>query len=270
MNLIEEEEASLEVKATYLEIKDTLGVFDVGVLFKALALQPDLLKVIWQALKPNAASFALAKDAELLKQEALEGTGKIYHPYDYWPQIIDSQIPRSLVVEVDNQLTFYLYLTSRLLLLNTVLEKMSDGEAVGAMGLETEEFTKESPYREALVYLVSPNQSKRITEVFEDIKTTLIIPVIDDPYRALANWFEYLVVAWGDLRPFTETGDYRKEEERIFFLASSLAKELPFEVKVSKKRLVEAGEIIKPLRRVFLTSLLNVSAFKVALDRAVI
>jgi hypothetical protein len=272
LKLIEEKDASEEIKKIYLEIKEALGAFDVGVLFKSLASRPKSFRLIWEHIKTNVESEGFAKDSQLIKQEGIEGMAKIYRPYDYFPSIVEEKplILRADLDDIDEILNFYLYLTPKLLLINTALERLLEGESVGGRETDKELLEEKSPYREEFIRLVPPESTKPVAETYEDIQTSLALPMVDDPYRALANWPDYLIVAWSDLRPFTETGEYRKEKERVYLLTSNLARSLPYRVGLSKEDLEEAEKTVKELQPVFLTSLLNLSAFKVALDRAVV
>ena len=49
--------------------------------------------------------------------------------------------------------------------------------------------------------------------VFDDVKAVLGLPFLNTDYRALARWPSYFALAWADLRPRLQRGEYETLEQ---------------------------------------------------------
>jgi hypothetical protein len=63
--------------------------------------------------------------------------------------------------------------------------------------------------------------------VFDDVKTALGLPFLNTDYRALARWPSYFALAWADLRPRLQRGEYETLVAEIHEAAVSTVRSLP-------------------------------------------
>jgi hypothetical protein len=91
--------------------------------------------------------------------------------------------------------------------------------------------------------------------VFDDVKTALGLPFLNTDYRALARWPSYFALAWADLRPSLQRGEYETLVTEIHEAAVSTVQSLPNygnlrgeALRVTARSSASEGEVLSVVR----------------------
>jgi hypothetical protein len=87
-----------------------------------------------------------------------------------------------------------------------------------------------------------PHDDERVQATYDDIQRTMSLSAVFGEYRTLALWPEYLVSSWQRLKPMLRLSVYREAAEELRQLSVHLARELPFPIRVTLRRIEAAGE----------------------------
>jgi len=85
-----------------------------------------------------------------------------------------------------------------------------------------------APPAQGTLTLMEPHHADAPTQqVYEDIKSTLGLPIVNTDYRALARWPSYFAEAWGAIKPVLQSPDYEAQVVFVHELCLELAATLP-------------------------------------------
>jgi hypothetical protein len=91
--------------------------------------------------------------------------------------------------------------------------------------------------------------------VFDDVKTAPDLPFLNTDYRALARWPSYFALAWADLRPRLQRGEYETLVAEIHETAVSTVRSLPNygnlrgeALRVTARSSASEGEVLSVVR----------------------
>jgi hypothetical protein len=91
--------------------------------------------------------------------------------------------------------------------------------------------------------------------VFDDVKTALGLPFLNTDYRALARWPSYFALAWADLRPRLQRGEYETLVAEIHEAAVLAVRSLPNygnlrgeALRVTARSSASEGEVLSVVR----------------------
>lgn len=211
------DEAGDDVKPTYEEIRRTLRVPIVNMIFRTLANYPEYLNAAWKQIRPVARTREFEHAADEIREQGLLTNA---------PDRLDLDLASLHDVErlrAFNETIFYVL--PKLLLVTTAwadaLEREEDGArpelAAGAHGGEP---TRSIPLGvadgTATVKLTDPSgTTKRVSEIFGSIKQQHGMPVVSSYYRGLANWPDFLDAAWSAIREHVGSAAYLARRQRL-------------------------------------------------------
>jgi hypothetical protein len=119
----------------------------------------------------------------------------------------------------------------------------------------------------------APSPTKKI---FEEIKRTLNVPVVNTDYRALARWPDFLRDYWALLKAMAQSPLYKEHCQAIRLSAVALVQEFPQPFELTVAQLQDAGlsdadvEAAVRITEVFVRILgglvLNVAVAKIGLE----
>jgi len=234
--LAEVSEASAEgtIKTIYGDIKDTFRVPIVNLVFRVLATHPDYLQVAWRNLKPNAQTVFFERCADALRAAAVEGVSGLGQP----PRPPDSG-------EAASVLRVFHYVNPKLLLAVGALRSATYGLQPMLAELPRDakrQIARGVPEGMPPIEMIEPDEAEeRVRSVFDDIKATLGLSVVNSDYRALARWPDYLVSAWGALKPVATGAEYRRIQRDLRRRTEEAITTLPFRMDLYPHALRHCG-----------------------------
>lgn len=222
---IPESDAPPPIKAIYDDIKATLRVPLVNLVFRVLAANPDFLEIAWQQLRPNARTVFFERRADDIRLAAVTGMLAMGRP------------PACEDPEIRDVLKVFHYVNPKLLLAVAALRSATVGQLPRLEQLSRDEKRQIVPGIPSGVPEIdlSPGQSEpeAVETIFSEIKSTYRIPVVNSDYRALARWPEYFGEGWSALRAAAQDGAYRRLERSLRGMAAEAVLVMPFRVEIN-------------------------------------
>jgi Halocarboxylic acid dehydrogenase DehI len=220
-----EEEAEGAIKAVYGDIKATLRVPLVSLVFRLLAAYPDYLQLAWRQIKPNAQTLFFERQADSLRRRAVDVVATLGRA----PAPADS-------TTADVLKTFH-YVLPKLLLVITALRASGRGQYPNLEELALEakrQIASGVPPDMPTFGLIDPETAdEKVRFVFDDVRETLGVSTINSDIRALANWPDYLEAAWQSLKPILGTDQYVGADRELRAMANETVVMLPFRVEIN-------------------------------------
>ncbi|HEY3129166.1 MAG TPA: halocarboxylic acid dehydrogenase DehI family protein [Acidobacteriota bacterium] len=273
---ITEQQASGDVAKLYLDIKRTLRVSVVNLLYRIWAAQ-GMLPLLWTAARPNLQTIDFENKADSLRTEAVE---KI--EYDVEVPAHKSRMPLMNLSagELENirgELDVFHYVNSKLLLHCALLK-----QALGFLGyrgtgrpLGQIESGIPSEMPREIVLLDPQSADPDLRSLFAEIGERLKLRAVNSDYRALAKWPAYLRLAWMDLRQYHDAPYYEAHIKNLRNYAMELVRGLPYSTVITSEEAKQAGtdrgtltKRVDPFFELLPGLILNISFLKIALDGA--
>lgn len=273
-----EERAPADIRAIYEEIKDRLGIPWLPAIFQAYAMYPPLLRLAWAELKPSVVTLDFRGDAREIRALAERSMAAIYRPaYDR------AQLER-WQGDVHAILTLcetFNYGNPKLLICARAVSRGMEGRRTSVERDEPDlrpdrPPPEEDKIRHRRIEMVDAvNPPAAVARIFDDIKQTLGLPLVNSDYRGLARWPEYFHHAWEDLRPTIQSEAYGRARQQVANAGDAAAEQLEEPVTLTPDILrrdgVPAGEMDNLVRLVRLFAdllpglILNVEGFRLPL-----
>ena len=243
---ITEHAADGQVERIYHEIRQTLRVTGVNLVFRSWARHEAFFEVMWEDVRQSAETLVFEECADHLRADAVRAANAL-GGLCVLPAV---QLGESQLFQLRAALDLYHYINPKLLLLVSAVRMALDGEPVGERPcpspLDQQEAPKASearislgaPPRMAAMEMVSEKpDDEALTALFDDIKKTLSLPAINSDYRTLALWPDYLTSAWKQLKPVVQSDRFQRASEVLRQASHALAKTLPHPIYLGRERL---------------------------------
>jgi hypothetical protein len=271
--MVSEAQAQGRTREIYAEIREALGLAHVNLLFQAYGGYPEFLDVFWRTFKPIIASGQFFEVGERLRAYAYTDMHNYFEVPDLCLEMTGLKFSEGAREELTEVTDMFLYTDPLMLLITVTLIQALEGPvgaAVEAKRAEHPVFTR----RPVMVdEEAAPNIIKQI---YEDMKRTIDMPVVNSDFRALARWPDFLRALWNTLKPMLDSPVYQQALNGLRETAWGLSRELPGPVELSASTLQEAGvdeEEISSIVRItelFVRGLskmtLNVAVAKIGLE----
>lgn len=186
---IAEDGASGEVAEIYADIR-ACGFPMVNLVYRSLATRPEILRLVWEDLKPNFSHEAIDRLADELMPGEMERVTKI--PGDVWPAV---GIQQDYAAAVKATLASYNYANSRNLLGFHALLDGTEGtgevKSSGAAGFEGRLLPRHDPVRlsPAILTLVEGFSRELAPETAEGVVVpSLLRHLVDSPCLVPLLW----------------------------------------------------------------------------------
>lgn len=221
---VSEADAKPPVKGVYDDIKATLRVPVVNLVFRVLATQPDYLQLVWQNLRPNVCTSFFESRADAIRAAAVERVSELGAAPAAPPDVADT-------------LRVFHYVNPKLLIAVAAVRAATNGQypKLGELPADEKRQIKTGiPSGAPALTLVDPTTAEpRVQTVLADIRTTLGLEQLNSDYRALAQWPDYVDAAWAGLKPHTQGGEYRRFERELRLMAEEAILDLPFRIDIN-------------------------------------
>ncbi|MHB0867921.1 MAG: halocarboxylic acid dehydrogenase DehI family protein [Chloroflexota bacterium] len=206
---IRKEEAPPEVRSILDDIQDTMGIPWSPANWRSYARYPRVLQLFWERLKPAVATAGFLQEAIAVAELAYRDVSGWYLPSSRID--LADQDRQAVQWELD-ALEFG---NPQLLIQQAALTRVIRGLYAGREG-PSRGRSRPSPYRNPEIRMIPEEAAPEpIRQLYQDIKQTLGIPLVNSDYQALAKWPAFLVPAWDDLKRWRPRGEYRRLEHRL-------------------------------------------------------
>jgi hypothetical protein len=272
--LVGEQEAQGSTREIFSEIKQALGVPHVNLVFQAYAAHPKFLELHWRATKPILETQEFFQLADRLRAEAYTRTYNYFSLPDLCERVTDLSFSTGARQELTEVVELFHYNNALLLLLMAAQMQAFD-KAVGNGGQGTRP-ASHPVYSEKAILVDEATAPSPTRKIYDDIKRTVGVPLVNTDYRAFARWPDFLREYWSVLKGLMQSPLYKEHCHAIRASAEALAQELPEQLELTVAHLQDAGlededvEAAVRLTETFLKLLsglvLNVSIAKIGLE----
>ncbi|HVH89062.1 MAG TPA: halocarboxylic acid dehydrogenase DehI family protein [Terriglobales bacterium] len=237
--LVHEADASGRTLDIYQEIKSSLGIPHVNVIFQAYGAYPAFLDLMWKSLRPAVETRDFFQRSERLRGEAYTRTHNYFSIPDLCASIRQVQFSAGAQHELTDIVELFHYNNPLLLLIAAVqLQAFEDGPAshrTGDIGAEHPVFAQKP------IKITEESASAAIRKIYEDIKRTLGVNVVNTDYQAFARFPDFLNLYWAALKPAVLSPLYGENRHALRESAVSLASDLPNAPQLTVEHMLEAG-----------------------------
>lgn len=262
---ISERAAKDDIARVYHEIRQTLRIDGVNLLFRILAAQGSSLPFLWDKMKANAKSIEFERLADELRHQAVQQLR------DFAPLSASSKtnLGPSQIYRLRKAIDTYRYITPKLLLWTTSIRRAMTGEF--------HPISKKDETDQAMILGIPPTMFPMemvseqpdnidLNQAFEDIRKTLGTPRVNSYFRTFALWPEYLKTYWQSLRQLVNSAEYSSLLTEVQELSFKKVEELPYQMSLMpeefeqhKADFQEILEHMHSFERIIAMAVLNVN-----------
>jgi hypothetical protein len=257
---ITEKEANAEVTAIFTDIKETLGVPFINLIWRHLATIPGGLAMTWSLAKPLYASKILNESARTLRRETV-----LVQTLSPWPESVRAALGLSLQDkgEIVLLLEDYGHANSRaLLILSYLYASLSAQSSAPGQGdgndaqslaridpiaeLENNKETSIKPARPLPAPAEMTAEVAQLVKILNTFGQSMPSPAEPSLYRHLSYWPNFLAAFWLAVEPMEKQGLLVREASDLYGRASRMVSQW--------KPVISSDEAILPEAR---TQVLN-------------
>jgi hypothetical protein len=273
LKFVAENEAQGRIREIFEDLRHTLGLPHVNLLYRAYASYPEFLELHWRALKPVLETQEFFRLADRLRADAYTRMHNYFVIPDLCSRMDEAKVNGASRQELSYATDLFHYNDPVLLLIAAVQLQAFDSRT-GQQGHVT---PAEHPvFRERAILIDEENASPNIRQIYDEIKRTLGIPFINMAYCAFAHWPNFLENYWEVLKGIAQSPIYVESVHGVRDTAWSLAREIPRPLELTVTQLLDAGVgeddvgAIVRITELFVKTLtglvLNVSIAKICLE----
>lgn len=190
------------------EIQDALGIPWAPASWRAYAVYPEAMALMWRHVAP------VLRTGTFLK-EALSITRFAYADVQTW---FPAGVPLELSLSDQRMIRWEIdafefgnpqVLLQQLMLVEAFASELPAHAERPEFELPDAPFVSPSPYRLPEVQLVEEAAApENVRRVYADIQATLGIALVNTDYQALAKWPDFLERAWAEVKPWVNAPTY--------------------------------------------------------------
>lgn len=237
---IKKSEASGDIKSIFKEIQDTMGIPWVPANWQSYAMYPNILNLFWKRLKPVVSTKSFLHDAVAITVHAYQDTATWYKP-SYRPEITPRERQK-----IERELDAFEFGNSQLLIQQEILSqalKYENRPKVIFKRLARPVSTYRYPEIKMIEEGAAPHNVKKL---YQDIKDTLRLPLVNSDYKALAKWMSFFKPAWEDSKKWHEKRRYLALKKKLTSMANESASRFP--VSIGEEEMQEAVGNVSELK----------------------
>lgn len=270
---VQEVHASAEVRAIFDAIVSTLRVPFIGLFWRVLASEPQLLQGAWEAVAPNLRTWAAERISTAMRERALIAeAASIASHKAFKGDLVRAEIDYDLRSKIGNFNALACYALPKHLLAVTVLLEALEGRAAGSGSGSTNAAAIPTGIAPGAVPVspVDPRTARgRAAELLPLIAQGHGHPTAEDYFRSLARLPDYLGAAWNALKPVVRDPEYDARGRALVSMAAAAMGSLPYPVTLPaalRERAQQAG--LPELLRLFRDSILPDTLIDAAIVKA--
>ena len=216
-----------ELKARYEDMKAVLGVPWMGVVTMSFAHYRAFYDALWQGARPLCASRDFTDACHRLRHLVEEKVSTLGPP-PLRQRLAQIGYAERELQDIDDRIEIFSDGNFPYILLATLARLLLEGGELQTshdIAIQTEPTSPRTAGKLVLMEYHHADASTR--RVFDDVKAVLGLPFLNTDYRALARWPSYFALAWADLRPKIQLGEYETFVAEIHEVAVSTIRSLP-------------------------------------------
>ncbi len=274
LHAVSEHDAPPQTRAIYDEIRQSLGVPFVSLLFQVYASYPGFLSAHWKIVRPIVESGEFFQLAERLRADAYTRAHNYFEIVNFCPELEGLHFSDGAKQELNRVVDLFVYVDPILLLIAACQQQAFDG-LVGS-GRPSAMPKKSSRFEINPILVDDDSAEPGPRRMFDEIRQTTGLPFVTQELRALARWPHFLSVYWNFLQPLLTSPIYNECSFGIQESAWSLTKELPGNMEMPLDHMTAAGmseddiasvvRLTQAFTRGLSGSLLNVSIAKIGIE----
>lgn len=274
LKLVREPQAEGKIRDIYEDIKRSLGVPHVNVMFQAYAVYPRFLERHWTAMKPLVETQEFFDIADRLGAEAYTRA----HNYFVIPDLDErlAQLSVSEAAREELARTAELFHYNNPPLLVVAAAQMQAFETPVGRGSEGHRPADHPVFTEKPITIEEDDAPTAVRNVYEDMRRVLGLPFVNTDYRAFARYPDFLCSYWEVLKPILQSPVYSESQQGMRESAWQVTRELPGRTELTASELIDDGmsddevSAVVRITDLFLRALsglvLNVAVAKIGLE----
>jgi hypothetical protein len=238
LNLVSESEAKGQTAQIFADLKDTLGIPHVSMVFRVLASLPHFFPLFWKAAKPMLETGEFFTAGEQIRADAHSRMLTRFSVPDLRAKLTEMDFTRRAQEEVKDVVELYEYVNPVLLLnMAALMEGLEQPAGAPRHGTLPAQHPSH-PGRPILVdERLAPEPTRRL---YDDIKRTMGTPYLNTSYITFGRWPDFLREYWSSLKPIIGTPNYEEQRKALREFALSAARDLPEAIELSRATLDKA------------------------------
>jgi len=228
---IRKQQAPPEIRALLDDIQDTMGIPWPPTSWRTYAMYPSAMRLFWERLKPAVASEPFLQEAMRISGYAYREAPSWYKPV-YRPDVSEEARRR-----IQWELDAFEFGDPQLLIQQAALSRALRGQTAGRPG-SAEPRRQVSAFRQPEIQLIDEQEAPPdVRRLYEDIKQTLELPLINADYQALAKWPTFLKAAWEDIKEWLQRDEYARFVSDVALMAAEAASRLTPPLRIEPREL---------------------------------
>ena len=216
-----------ELKARYEDMKAVLRVPWMGVVTMSFAHYRAFYGSLWQGARTLCASADFTDACHRLRC-LVEGKVSALGPPPLRKRLVQIGYAQRELQEIDEIIEIFSEGNFPYILLATLARLLLEGGELHSSPTSGIQTAPALPRPSRKLILMEYHHADAATRlVFDDVKTALGLPFLNTDYRPLARWPSYFALAWADLRPRLQQGEYETVVAGIHDAAVSIVRSLP-------------------------------------------
>ena len=239
LRIVSEQDAAGRTREIFDEIKSTLGVPHVGLVFQAYATFPAFLEAHWARLRPVVERQEFLSLAARLRADAYTRMHNYFDIPDLKAQAAGLGISDGPRRELCYAVELFHHSNPLELLVVAAQWQAFDGR----VGQESAAASIASGplFTNCPILIGEETASPPVRKLYEDVRRTLAVPQVAPAFQAMARWPEFLRLYWDVLKGILQSPMYQESIHGIYGSAWTLAHELPGTVELTPDQLVDIG-----------------------------
>jgi hypothetical protein len=273
--LVREKEASGRTGQIFQEIKQALGVPFVPVVYQALAAYPEFLEQHWRAFAPLVTTNQFFHLGDRLRGEGYTRMHNYFQIGDLCAPLNEMSFSEGAKHQLGDVIDLFNYVNPLPLVIVSA-QLLAFEQPIGTAPNGDPGRADHPRFPEPPVLIEENAAPPPVKRIYEEIKRTLNLPVVNTDYRAFARWPDFLREYWKALRPIVLAPAYREQQRALCESSEAMARELKVNIDFSPDRLAESGLSDKQIESVLRVTqtfqnilsglMLNVAAAKIGFE----
>jgi len=237
LKLVSESDAPSPARAVLREVRESLGIPVVPVLYQAYAAFPEFLERHWQAFGPAVQSRQFFLLGSRLGAESYTRAHN-YFEIRALPRP-EAATTQACTLQIAQVLDYYQYLDPVLLLIAAA--QMQAFERPVGQPMRHAELAGHPQFSAAPSLLDDERASPVLQRSWNERKRLFELALVSDEHRALACFPDFYLPYWATLKELLQSPVYADCQYRLAESALEMANELPARVETEVSQLLEAG-----------------------------
>lgn len=245
--LVRETEATDErAREAFRDIKSTMRIPLIALLFQSWAAYPKFLDVTWRRLRPSVLSEEFAALGDRLEARVREGV-EGWSVGDHAAALRARAVSEAEIARMREIVELFSKVNPKLAIVAAAVDASLRGLPVGGVGSKGPHRDRDRPalqeFRGVRFSLVEERDAPpRVRAIYDDMKSTLGLPFVETEYRAMASYPDWLEVWWRDCKPIALDQRYQSIGASLSREAAEAATRLPHRLLLNEA-LLESSDL---------------------------